>query len=175
MWTLTYPASSPPWMWTTWAACLREQSHSLPVFWRPQIPKFKRKPGLRRMREIVAEAKDRGYVTTLFGRRRYIPELKSSNYNIRQGAERIALNTPIQGTAADLIKLAMVRVDRALEEAGLQAKLILQVHDELIVECPPEEAEQVRAIVTGQMESVAQLSVPLVAEAKVGRSWYEAK
>ena len=127
------------------------------------------------MREIVAEAKDRGYVTTLFGRRRYIPELKSSNYNIRQGAERIALNTPIQGTAADLIKLAMVRVDRALEEAGLQAKLILQVHDELIVECPPEEAEQVRAIVTGQMESVAQLSVPLVAEAKVGRSWYEAK
>ena len=119
------------------------------------------------MREIVAEAKDRGYVTTLFGRRRYIPELKSSNYNIRQGAERIALNTPIQGTAADLIKLAMVRVDRALEEAGLQAKLI--------VECPPEEAEQVRAIVTGQMESVAQLSVPLVAEAKVGRSWYEAK
>ena len=127
------------------------------------------------MREIVAEAKDRGYVTTLFGRRRYIPELKSSNYNIRQGAERIALNTPIQGTAADLIKLAMVRVDRALEEAGLQAKLILQVHAELIVECPPEEAEQVRAIVTGQMESVAQLSVPLVAEAKVGRSWYEAK
>ena len=127
------------------------------------------------MREIVAEAKDRGYVTTLFGRRRYIPELKSSNYNIRQGAERIALNTPIQGTAADLIKLAMVRVDRALEEAGLQAKLILQVHDELIVECPPEEAEQVRAIVTGQMESVAQLSVPLVAEAKVGKSGYEAK
>ena len=127
------------------------------------------------MMEIVAEAKDRGYVTTLFGRRRYIPELKSSNYNIRQGAERIALNTPIQGTAADLIKLAMVRVDRALEEAGLQATLILQVHDELLVECPPEEAEQVRAIVTGQMESVAQLSVPLVAEAKVGRSWYEAK
>lgn len=127
------------------------------------------------MREIVAEAKNRGFVTTMFGRRRYIPELKSSNFNIRQGAERIALNTPIQGTAADLIKLAMVRVDRALREAGLQAKLILQVHDELIVECPPEETEQVRAIVTGQMESVAQLSVPLVAEAKVGRTWYEAK
>ena len=127
------------------------------------------------MREIVAEAKDRGFVTTMFGRRRYIPELKSSNFNIRQGAERIALNTPIQGTAADLIKLAMVRVDQALREAGLQAKLILQVHDELIVECPPEETEQVRAIVTGQMESVAQLSVPLVAEAKVGHTWYEAK
>ena len=127
------------------------------------------------MRESVAEAKNRGFVTTMFGRRRYIPELKSSNFNIRQGAERIALNTPIQGTAADLIKLAMVRVDRALREAGLQAKLILQVHDELIVECPPEETEQVRAIVTGQMESVAQLSVPLVAEAKVGRTWYEAK
>lgn len=127
------------------------------------------------MREIVATAKDQGYVTTLFGRRRYIPELKSSNYNIRQGAERIALNTPIQGTAADLIKLAMIRVDRALTEAGLQAKLILQVHDELIVECPPEEAEQVRVIVTEQMESVAALSVPLVAEAKTGSTWYEAK
>ncbi len=127
------------------------------------------------MREIVAQAKDQGYVTTMFGRRRYIPELKSSNYNIRQGAERIALNTPIQGTAADLIKLAMVRVDRALQEAGLGARLILQVHDELIVECPPEETEQVQAIVTGQMESVAALSVPLVAEAKVGRTWYEAK
>ena len=128
------------------------------------------------MKEIVAEAKDRGYVTTLFGRRRYLPELKSSNYNIRQGAERIALNTPIQGTAADLIKLAMVRVDRALEEAGLQAKLILQVHDELIVECPPEEAEQVRGHCHRRRWSqVAQLSVPLVAEAKVGRSWYEAK
>lgn len=127
------------------------------------------------MREIVAAAKDQGYVTTMFGRRRYIPELKSSNYNIRQGAERIALNTPIQGTAADLIKLAMVRVDRALAEAGLTAQLILQVHDELIVECPPEEAERVKAIVTSQMESVAQLSVPLVADAKVGRTWYEAK
>ena len=139
-------------------------------------PYLARYAGVRTyMREIVAAAKDQGYVTTMFGRRRYIPELKSSNYNIRQGAERIALNTPIQGTAADLIKLAMVRVDRALAEAGLTAQLILQVHDELIVECPPEEAERVKAIVTSQMESVAQLSVPLVADAKVGRTWYEAK
>lgn len=132
--------------------------------------------GVRRyMHDIVDTAKAQGYVTTLYGRRRYIPELKSSNYNIRQGAERIALNTPVQGTAADLIKLAMVRVDRALKEAKLEARLVLQVHDELIVECPEAEAEQVSAIVTREMEQVAALSVPLVAEAKTGKSWYEAK
>ena len=127
------------------------------------------------MHDIVASAREQGYVTTLFGRRRYIPELKSSNFNLRQGAERIALNTPIQGTAADLIKLAMVRVDGALRESGLRAKLILQVHDELIVECPPEEELQVKEIVTREMEGVAQLSVPLVAEAKAGKTWYDAK
>ena len=133
-------------------------------------------PGVRKyMDDVVAKAKEQGYVETLFHRRRELPEIRSSNFNMRSFGERVALNMPIQGTAADLIKLAMVRVDRALREAGLQAKLILQVHDELIVECPPEETEQVRAIVTGQMESVAQLSVPLVAEAKVGRTWYEAK
>ena len=112
---------------------------------------------------------------TLYGRRRYIPELKSSNYNIRQGAERIALNTPIQGTAADLIKLAMIRVDRALKESKLDARLVLQVHDELIVECPEDDAEAVARIVAREMEQVADLSVPLVAEAKFGKSWYEAK
>lgn len=127
------------------------------------------------MRDIVDTAKSQGYVTTLYGRRRYIPELKSSNYNMRQAAERIALNTPIQGTAADLIKLAMLRVSQALKEAGLAARLVLQVHDELIVECPADEAEQVSSIVTRQMEQVAELSVPLVAEAKVGKSWFEAK
>ncbi len=127
------------------------------------------------MHSIVQTARQQGYVTTLYGRRRYIPEIKSSNFNIRQGAERIALNTPIQGTAADLIKLAMIRVFEALQEAKLQAKLLLQVHDELIVECPPEEEAQVRAIVTRQMEQVAQLAVPLVAEAKSGRTWFEAK
>ncbi len=127
------------------------------------------------MAEIVETARTQGYVTTIYGRRRYIPEIKSSNYNIRQGAERIALNTPIQGTAADLIKLAMIRVDQALRENGLEGKLVLQVHDELIVECPQHEVEQVRMIVTREMENIAQLSVPLTAEAKDGKTWYDAK
>ena len=111
----------------------------------------------------------------MFGRRRYIPELKSANFNLRQGAERIALNTPIQGTAADLIKLAMIRVEKALNERYPQAELLLQVHDELIVECPEEEAEEVAALVSREMEQVAHLKVPLTAEAKYGKSWYDAK
>ena len=94
---------------------------------------------------------------------------------VRQGAERIALNTPIQGTAADLIKLAMIRVDKALSERYPDAKLLLQVHDELIVECPEQIADQVAALVSDEMERTAQLAVPLSAEAKWGKSWYEAK
>ena len=101
--------------------------------------------------------------------------MKSSNYNIRQGAERIALNTPIQGTAADLIKLAMIRVDEALREAFPEAKLLLQVHDELIVECPEEQAEGVAALISREMEAVSDLNVPLTAEAKIGKSWFDAK
>ena len=127
------------------------------------------------MHNIVEQAKQDGYVTTLFGRRRELPELKSSNFNIRSFGERVALNTPIQGTAADIIKLAMLRVDAALKKQKLKARLVLQVHDELIVECPVKEAEQVKKIVTAEMENVAQLRVPLLAEAKVGASWYEAK
>ena len=127
------------------------------------------------MKQVVADARDRGYTETMFGRRRYIPELKSSNFNVRSGAERIALNTPIQGTAADLIKLAMIRVDTALRENFPEAKLLLQVHDELIVECPEEIAPQVAELVSREMENVATLSVPLTAEAKYGKSWYEAK
>ena len=127
------------------------------------------------MKNVVADAREIGYTETMYGRRRYIPELKSSNFNIRQGAERIALNTPIQGTAADLIKLAMIHVDRALAENYPEAKLLLQVHDELIVECPEEIAEKVALLVSTQMQEVAKLSVPLVAEAKIGKSWYEAK
>jgi len=127
------------------------------------------------MKRVVADARELGYTQTLYGRRRYIPELKSSNFNIRSGAERIALNTPIQGTAADLIKLAMIRVDKALSEHYPQARLLLQVHDELIVECPEEIAVQVAELVSTQMERVAQLQVPLQAEAKWGSSWYEAK
>ncbi len=132
--------------------------------------------GVRKyMRQVVEDARSSGYTQTLYGRRRQIPELKSSNFNIRQGAERMALNTPIQGTAADLIKLAMIRVHNALSEKFPSAKLILQVHDELIVECPEELAQQVAELVSQQMQQVVQLKVPLLAEAKSGKSWYEAK
>jgi len=127
------------------------------------------------MKQVVEDARRSGYTTTMFGRRRYIPELSSSNFNIRQGAERIALNTPIQGTAADLIKLAMIRVHNALRTHYPEARLILQVHDELIVECPEGIAENVAKLVSAQMEQVAVLRVPLLAEAKWGKSWYEAK
>ena len=127
------------------------------------------------MKQVVMDARDRGYTKTLYGRKRYIPELKASNFNIRQGAERIALNTPIQGTAADLIKLAMIRVDSALGKHFPEAKLLLQVHDELIVECPEGIAPQVAQLVSREMEQVAQLEVPLTAEAKIGKSWYDAK
>lgn len=127
------------------------------------------------MHEVVENARQIGYTQTLYGRKRSIPELKSSNFNIRQGAERIALNTPIQGTAADIIKLAMVRVDKALQEKYPEAKLILQVHDELIVECPEAIASQVAILISQEMEQAANLSVPLLAEAKWGGSWYEAK
>ena len=123
----------------------------------------------------IASAREKGYSETLYARRRYIPELKSSNFNVRSGAERIALNTPIQGTAADLIKLAMIRVENALNEKYPDAQLLLQVHDELIVECPEGIAQEVAALVSREMENVASLSVPLTAEAKFGKSWYEAK
>ena len=132
--------------------------------------------GVRKyMKQVVEEARECGYTQTLFGRRRYIPELSASNFNIRQGAERIALNTPIQGTAADLIRLAMIQVDAALRARFPQARLLLQVHDELIVECPEEIAPQVAQLVSREMEGVAALKVPLTAEAKIGKSWYDAK
>ena len=127
------------------------------------------------MKNVVDNARETGYTLTMYGRRRYVPELKSSNFNIRSGAERVTLNTPIQGSAADLIKLAMIRVDQALTEQYPEARLLLQVHDELIVECPEEIAQQVAALVSKEMEQVASLSVPLVAEAKWGNSWYDAK
>ena len=127
------------------------------------------------MKQVVENARTAGYTQTIYGRRRYIPELKSSNFNVRQGAERIALNTPIQGSAADLIKLAMIRVDDALRSQYPEAKLILQVHDELIVECPEKIAPQVAELVSKQMQQVVSLTVPLIAEAKWGKSWYEAK
>ena len=127
------------------------------------------------MKEIVGQARELGYVSTVYGRRRYLPELKSSNFNLRSFGERVALNTPIQGTAADIIKLAMIRVDRALKNQKLKARLILQVHDELIVECPVTEANAVRAILEKEMQQVAEMKVPLLVEAKQGGSWYDAK
>ena len=126
------------------------------------------------MKSIVEKAKKAGYVATIDGRRRYLPELKSSNFNMRSFGERVALNMPIQGTAADIIKLAMVNVYRRLKAEGLRAKLILQVHDELIAECPQEEAERVKTILTEEMENAAKLSVPLTVDAHIGHSWSEA-
>ena len=123
---------------------------------------------------VVARAKADGYVTTLFARRRWVPELKSSNFNTRSFGERVALNAPIQGTAADVIKAAMIRVrDRLLAE-GLKGRLVLQVHDELIVECPQEEAEAVQRLVKEEMEAVVSLPVPLVADTAAGKSWADA-
>ena len=127
------------------------------------------------MEDTVAFGKEHGYVSTLWGRRRYLPELSSSNHNLRSFGERVAMNTPIQGSAADIIKIAMVRVYRRLEREGMRSRLILQVHDELIVESPDSEAERARAIVTEEMERAASLSVPLVADANVGETWYQAK
>ncbi len=127
------------------------------------------------MRSVVEQAREQGYVSTVYGRRRYLPELKSSNFNLRSFGERVALNTPIQGTAEDIIKLAMIQVDKALKEKKLKARLILQVHDELIVECPAEEVKAVKEILEREMQQVADMKVPLLVEAKWGGSWYDAK
>ncbi len=126
------------------------------------------------MKRVVEEAKENGYVVTLYGRRRELPELKSSNFNLRTFGERVALNMPIQGTAADIIKLAMVHVDERLRRDNLQARLLLQVHDELIVECPENEVEAVGRILREEMEHAADLSVPLTVEVNSGHSWAEA-
>ncbi len=126
------------------------------------------------MKTIVEQAKADGYVSTLYGRRRSLPELKSSNFNMRAFGERVALNMPIQGTAADVIKLAMVKVDRRLKAEGLKARLILQVHDELIVECPESEAETVREILRYEMEHVGDFAVPLTVEVNSAHSWSDA-
>ena len=127
------------------------------------------------MERVVAEAKDKGYSETIFGRRRYLPELSSSNHNMRAFGERVARNMPIQGAAADIIKLAMIRVENRLEKENLRARLILQVHDELIVEAPEEEAQQVATLLKEEMENAVQLSVPMVADANIGKTWYDAK
>ncbi|MDD3766809.1 MAG: DNA polymerase I [Eubacteriales bacterium] len=127
------------------------------------------------MTDIVEKGKADGYVTTLLGRRRYLPELQTGNFITRSHGERMALNTPIQGTAADIIKVAMVRVHRRLKSEGLKSKLILTVHDELIVEAPKSEVETVKDILKSEMESALELSVPLKVDISVGKTWYEAK
>ena len=137
---------------------------------------FERYPGVKRyMDGAVAEGREKGYVTTMMGRRRYLPELTSSNYNLRAFGERCAMNSPIQGTAADIIKLAMVAVAKALKEQGLQAKLILQVHDELIIEAPENEVESVQALLRDCMENVVTLKVPLRTDISTGGDWRACK
>ena len=132
--------------------------------------------GVKKYMEDTKElAKKQGYVTTLFHRRRYLPELTASNRNTRAFGERVAMNTPIQGTAADIIKIAMVRVYRRLKKEGLKARLLLQVHDELIVEAPASEAEQVKRLLKEEMEDAVHMEVPMEVSAKTGKTWYESK
>ena len=123
----------------------------------------------------MAFARDRGYGETLSGRRRYIPEMTASNWNVRQFGERVAQNTPIQGTAADLIKMAMIRIHEGLEERFPRSRLLLQVHDELLLEIPEGEVEEVGRMVVGEMEGAMELNVPLAVDTGTGESWYACK
>lgn len=127
------------------------------------------------MKNIIEQAKEQGYVTTMFGRRRYLPELSSSNHAMRAFGERVARNMPIQGTAADIIKIAMIRVWERLKKENMKSRLILQVHDELIVEAPEEEAEKAAGLLSEEMQNAVTLSVVLTADAGIGKTWYEAK
>ena len=137
---------------------------------------LERYPGVKAfMHNCVEDAKEKGFAVTLLGRRRALFELKSSNYNTRSFGERIAMNMPVQGTAADIIKIAMVNVYRRLREEGLKAKLVLQVHDELIVDAPKEEADRVKTLLKDCMEAAYKLKVPLIADANTGKSWYDTK
>ena len=127
------------------------------------------------MKKVVERAKATGYAETLYGRRRYLPELTATNFQTRSFGERVARNMPIQGTAADIIKIAMIAVHDRLRKEGMRSRLILQIHDELILECPLDEAEKAAALLREEMERAADLSVPLTVDAHAGRSWYEAK
>ena len=127
------------------------------------------------MESVKADAEKNGFVTTMYGRKRAIPELKASNFNLRAFGQRAAMNTPIQGAAADIIKLAMIRVENRLAKEGLQARLILQVHDELIVEAPESERETVTLLLKEEMEAAARLKVRLLADVNWGYNWYDAK
>ena len=122
----------------------------------------------------VAQARERGYVETLFGRRRYLPDITARNATVRALAERNAVNAPIQGTSADIIKLAMIGVARRLKEEGLKSRMVLQIHDELLFDALPEEVERLKEIVVDVMEHVMELSVPLIVECSAGKNWLEA-
>ena len=137
---------------------------------------FERFSGVRRyLDDCVAKAERQGYAETLFGRRRYIPELKDRNYNVRAFGERVAMNSPLQGSAADLIKRAMIEIWRALRDGGLESRMLLQVHDELVIESPYQEIDAVAGIVRREMEAAADLAVPLVVDVGVGPNWVDAK
>ena len=127
------------------------------------------------MSEIVEEAQQKGYAKTLFGRKRYIQELKSNNYMVREFGKRAAMNTPIQGTAADIMKIAMIKVYNEIKTRKLKSKIVLQVHDEMMIEAPIEEKELIKQILKESMETVVELKVPLVAEISEASNWYDCK
>ena len=127
------------------------------------------------MKRVVDEAKAKGYAETLYGRRRYLPELTASNFQMRSFGERVARNMPIQGTAADIIKIAMIAVHKRLAAEGMRSRLILQIHDELILECPRDEAEKAASLLKEEMEKAVSLSVPLTVDAHSGENWFLAK
>ena len=127
------------------------------------------------MEDVVEKAKQKGYAETKFGRKRYIQELKSNNYMIREFGKRAAMNTPIQGTAADIMKIAMIKVFREIKERNLKSKIVLQVHDEMMIEAPIEEKEQIKQILKQSMESAVTLKVPLIADISEAINWYDCK
>ena len=127
------------------------------------------------MDDIVEEAKEKGYVETIYHRRRYIPELKSNNYMVRKFGDRAAMNTPIQGTAADIMKIAMIKVYNELKTRHLKSKIVLQIHDELLIETYLDEKDEVKEVLKNSMESAAKLLVPLVVDVEEGISWYQTK
>jgi DNA polymerase-1 len=132
--------------------------------------------GVRRfMDDVPKEAKEKGYVSSLYGRRRYVPTINDRNHNVRSRAEREAINMPIQGSASDIVKIAMRKVDEALRSAGLKAQMVMQVHDELLIEAPKKEAKRVEEILCREMETAVELDVPLKVEAGVGDNWMDVK
>ncbi|MBF0843059.1 DNA polymerase I, partial [Streptococcus danieliae] len=137
---------------------------------------FERYPGIKNyMDRIVREARDQGYVETIFHRRRALPDIHARNFQVRSFAERTAINSPIQGSAADILKIAMINLDRALEEGNYTSRMLLQVHDEIVLEVPNSEVEAITTLLKEVMENAIQLAVPLVADGNKGKTWYEAK